>query len=186
MTTQIEFEAHVQILTKKVEEKEKVETVERDCQKKVETLKLENVEREMKNDKRMEDMKAKNECEEEEDEERKKKSRMVAKLQELVAQNRLLAERVKEMEDKPDAIEREVNKKIEELIEENAKRIEEIRKESSERMEKTIAENEERAERVRVENEEKKERMRREIEEKQSRLIVKKVCHLIENSGSEK
>ena len=67
MTTQIEFEAHVQILTKKVEEKEKVETVERDCQKKVETLKMENDEREMKNDKRMKDMKAKNEEEEEEE-----------------------------------------------------------------------------------------------------------------------
>ena len=60
--------------------------------------------------------------------------------------------------------------------------MEEVRKESSEKMEKRIAENEEIAERLKAENEE---RLRKEIEEKQS-LIVKKVCHLIENSGSEK
>merc|ERR1719305_1793417 len=123
----------------------------------------------------MEDKRMEDEGDEERRRRRKTESRMVAKLQELTAQNIFRAQKAKEVEErhKPDAIVREVNKKVEELIEENAKRIEEVRKESSKKMEKTIAENEEIAERLRAENDE---RLRKEI--------VKKVCHLIENSGS--
>ena len=130
----------------------------------------------------MEDIKASNEerAEKTKIENKRTLSRIIVKLQELVDQNTLLPQKPK------DAIEREFHKKIEELIEENERKIEEIRMESSERMDKTMAENDKRAEKVRVENEERMERLRKEIEEKQSRLIVKKVCHLIENSPSGK
>ena len=51
IVTQIEFEARVQILTKKLEGKENLDEiamVEKDCQKEIEALKLENVERMMR------------------------------------------------------------------------------------------------------------------------------------------
>ena len=76
---------------------EKDETVERDWQKKIEALKLGNVEREMKmsaeNDKRMEG-------EGEEERRKRTESRMVAKLQELTAQNTFLTQKAKEIKER--------------------------------------------------------------------------------------